>query len=318
MTRRLLRRALVLCLLGCALCLPGEAAAPAKAQFSGERAYAQLKTLCAFGPRVPGSSAARKSGDWLFTTLRGLGDEVWEQAFTHVVRKGHPMAKGHPEWSSKGLRMRNIVCRFKPKATRRLLLAAHWDSRPFADMDPDRARRSQPVLGANDSGSGVAILLELARCLKAQAPGIGVDLVLFDGEDWGPQGHLEEYFLGSKAYARSLGRPLPEAGILLDMVGDSKLSLPIEPYSQQAAPELVERIWSTAERLGYGHIFVRDLGPAVQDDHLPLIQRGVPTVDIIDFDYPQWHTTKDTPAACSAASLDAVGKVVEAVVRQGL
>jgi len=317
MSTRPLPRALAALLLLCALA-PGTAAAPPASCFNGERAYAQLKSLCAMGPRVPGSPAARKAGDWLLQTLRGLGDEAWEQPFTHVVRKGHPMAKGHPEWSTRGLPMRNIVCRFKPKAARRVLLAAHWDSRPFADMDPDRSKRQQPVPGANDAASGVVVLLELARCLKAKAPSMGVDIVFFDGEDWGPQGHLEEYFLGSKAYARSLGRPLPEAGILLDMVGDRNLSLPMEPFSLQAAPELVERLWNTAERLGFGHLFLRETGPAVQDDHLPLIQRGVPMVDIIDFDYPEWHTLRDTPAACSAASLDAVGKVVEAFVREGL
>jgi glutaminyl-peptide cyclotransferase len=296
----------------------GQAVAPPSPGFSGDRAFTQLKTLCDMGPRVPGSPAARKAGDWLLARLRACGDEVWEQPFTHVVSKKHPMAKGNPQWTSKGLGMRNIVCRFKPKATRRLLLAAHWDSRPFADMDPDKTKRSQAVLGANDAASGVAILLELARCLKAKAPGMGVDIVLFDGEDWGQQGHLEDYFLGSKAYARAMTRPLPEAGILLDMVGDRNLRLPMEPFSLQAAPDLMERLWSTAERLGYGHIFIREMGPAVQDDHLPIIQRGVPMVDLIDFDYPQWHTVRDTPAACSPASLDVVGKVVEALIRQGL
>jgi len=228
------------------------------------------------------------------------------------------MARRTPALAKEGLRMRNLVCRFQPKATRRVLLAAHWDSRPFADLDPDRGKRHQAVLGANDAASGVVVLLELARCLKARPPAFGVDIVLFDGEDWGEQGRLDEYFLGSRHYARQLGRPMPVAGVLLDMVGDRRLAIPQEPYSLQAAPELMERVWSLAERLGYGHIFLREIGPAVQDDHLPLIQRGVPMIDIIDFDYPEWHTTRDTPAACSAASLEAVGRVVEALLREGL
>jgi hypothetical protein len=282
----------------------------------GDRAFALLVELCEFGPRVPGSPAARKSGDWLLARMKALGDEAWEQPFQAAVRAGHPLAKRNPELAAKGLAMRNLVCRFKPADTRRLLLAAHWDSRPFADLDPDKNKRNQPVLGANDAASGVAILLELARCLKERPPACGVDIVLFDGEDWGEHGHLDEYFLGSRVHARALTRPLPEAGILLDMVGQRDLRLPMEAYSAQAAPHLVEHVWSLAERMGFGHIFVREMGPAIQDDHLMLIQRGVPMIDIIDFDFPEWHTTKDTPAVCRAASLEAVGLVVEAFIRE--
>jgi hypothetical protein len=299
------------------LCLPARGPAAPAALFSGAKAYQQLKDFCALGPRVPGSPAARKAGDWLLTRLRALGDECWEQPFTHKVRATHPLAKANKALSTQGLRMRNLVCRFRPKDPRRLLLAAHWDSRPFADMDPIKAKRSQPVLGANDSASGVAILLELARCLKTRPPSLGVDIVFFDGEDFGEQGRLDEYFLGSRFYARNLGRPHPEAGILLDMVGDKNLRLPWEPFSRQSAPELQDRIWELAEGLGFGQIFVREMGPAVQDDHLPLIERGVPMVDIIDFDYKPWHTTQDTPAACSAASLEAVGLTLEALIREG-
>jgi glutaminyl-peptide cyclotransferase len=300
-----------------ALALPARGPAAPTACFSGERANQQLKDLCALGPRVPGTPAAAKAGDWLLTRLRALGDEVWEQPFTYKVRRSHPVAKANKALAEKGLRMRNIVCRFRPRDSRRLLLAAHWDSRPFADLDPDKSKRGKPVLGANDAASGVAILLELARCLKAKPPAFGVDIVLFDGEDFGEHGRLDEYFLGSRHYAKTLGRPLPEAGVLLDMVGDRNLRLPFEAYSRQANPELQDRVWDLAESLGFGHIFVREPGPAVQDDHIPLIQRGVPMIDIIDFDYPQWHTTADTPAACSAASLEAVGLTVEALIREG-
>lgn len=309
-------RALLTLLALLALAGHGPGAPSPTACFEGERAFALLKSLCAFGPRVPGSPAARKSGDWLLGRLRALGDEAWEQPFQAAVKPGHPLARKNPALAKQGLRMRNLICRFRPVARRRLLLAAHWDSRPFADQDQDKSKRGQPVLGANDAASGVAVLLELARCLKLRAPALGVDIVLLDGEDFGQQGHLEDYFLGSRHYARSL-QALPEAGILLDMVGDRSLSLPMEPFSRQAAPELMERVWSLAEEMGFGHIFLRQEGPAVQDDHLPLIQRGVPMIDLIDFDYPPWHTTHDTPAACSAASLEAVGLVVEALIREG-
>lgn len=310
-------RALFCGLLLLCLGLPARGPAAPAACFSGTRAYQQLKELCALGPRVPGTPAARKAGDWLLTRLRALGDESWEQPFTHKVRASHPLARKDKRLSTQGLRMRNLVCRFRPKDSRRLLLAAHWDSRPFADMDPVKAKRTQPVLGANDAASGVVVLLELARCLKARPPSFGVDIVLFDGEDFGEQGHLEEYFLGSRFYARTLARPIPEAGVLLDMMGDKNLRLPLEPFSRQSAPDLQDRIWELAESRGFGHIFVRETGPAVQDDHLPLIERGVPMVDIIDFDYPQWHTLQDTPAACSAASLEAVGLTLEALLREG-
>lgn len=293
------------------------AAAPPAACFDGARAYTRLKELCAFGPRVPGSEAARKSGDWLIAQLRALGDELTVLPFPVKVRAAHPLAQRKPALARSGLTMRNIVCRFRPAAKRRLLLMAHWDCRPFADMERDKTLRQRPVPGANDAGSGVAVLLELARCLKMKAPAMGVDIVLVDGEDFGPQGHLEEYFLGSRAYAASLAAPLPEAGVLLDMVGDRDLRIPWEPYSRQAAPELMERVWSLAEGLGYGQVFVNEPGPAVQDDHLQLIRRGVPMIDLIDFDYPRWHTTRDTPEACSAASLEAVGRVVEALIREG-
>jgi hypothetical protein len=311
-------RITLLWLLLLGLCLPANGPAAPVGCFSGAKAYQQLKDLCALGARVPGSPAARKAGDWLLTKLKALGDETWEQAFTHKVRANHPLAKRDKTLSTQGLRMRNLVCRFRPRETRRLLLAAHWDSRPFADMDPVKANRVKPVLGANDAASGVVVLLELARCLKAQPPGMGVDIVLFDGEDFGEQGHLDEYFLGSRFYARNLGRPRPEAGILLDMVGDKNLRLPLEPFSRQAAPDLQDRVWDLAEGLGLGDIFVREPGPAVQDDHLPLIERGVPMIDIIDFEYPQWHTLQDTPATCSPASLEAVGRVLETLIREGL
>lgn len=291
------------------------AAAPARSQepFDGERAFALLEELCAFGPRVPGGEAHRLAGDWLLERLRRDCDEAIEERFVHAPSAGHPLAAAHPD----GIAMRNLVGRVGPGAQRRVLLAAHWDSRPFSDQESDSARAALPVLGANDAASGVAVLLLLAERFAAAPPAVGVDFVLFDGEDFGQQGNLDEYFLGSREHARRLGWPRPEAGILLDMVGDRDLRLPIEAYSWRHAPDLVRAIWNTARELGLDGIFAPVVGPAVMDDHLPLLEAGVPCIDIIDFDYPEWHTNGDTPDACSPESLQAVGRVLEEVLRSG-
>lgn len=281
--------------------------------FDGERAFALLVELCDFGPRVPGAPAHRVSGDWLLEQLRASCDAVEEERFVHLPSSGHPLAAAHPD----GIAMRNIVGRFMPEARRRVLLAAHWDSRPFCDQESDSALRVLPVLGANDAASGVAVLLHLAERFAADPPPVGVDIVFFDGEDFGQQGNLDEYFLGSREHARRLGWPRPEAGILLDMVGERDLRLPIEAISWQHAPGLVRAVWNTARELGLDHVFVASVGPGVQDDHLPMLEAGVPMIDIIDFDFPEWHTNRDTPAVCAPESLEAVGRVVEEVLRTG-
>jgi len=280
------------------------------AEFSGERAYALLEEFCAIGPRVPGSAEHRRSLDWLVEHLRGVGDEVYTQSFVHHPAPGHPLAQADTTLCRTGLRMFNIVCRFDPHRGNRILLAAHWDCRPFCDADPDTALRRLPVPGANDAASAVAVLLELARIISAEPLARGVDIVLFDGEDFGRQGHLEEYLLGSRHFAANLPRPAPRAAILLDMVGDADLRLPIEAISWRAAPELCREVWETAELLGHQDVFVDEIGAAITDDHVPLLAAGIPAIDIIDFDFPEWHTTRDTPATCAPRSLQIVGEVM--------
>ena len=277
---------------------------------NGERAYQLLEELCEFGPRVPGTEAWLKSSHWLQEQLEAHCDEVWRQSFRATLPADHPLAETDTAWTGAGFQMFNIVGRIAPWKERRFLLGAHWDSRPFCDHDPDPDHRSDPVLGANDAAGAVTLLIELARVLKEEDPVVGIDIVFFDGEDLGREGKLEEYLLGSDYFARHLPDPRPEQGILLDMCTESDLRIPLEPYSLRAAPRLCNQIWTTAEELGYGSIFVRETGPAIYDDHTQLIEAGVPMVDIIDFDFPEWHTRRDTPDVCDPRSMQIVGDVV--------
>jgi hypothetical protein len=270
--------------------------------FNAERAFADLKVQCEFGPRVPGSIAHQKTQEYLFATLKKLAQEVALQPFE--------FSQGN-----KTVKMNNILARFGEGGGETLLLAAHWDTRPFADQDPNPANRNKPILGANDGASGVAVLLEVARALKSNPPPRQVIIALFDGEDYGRT--ASTMFLGSTHFARHTGRWKADYGILLDMVGDRNLELPMEQNSWNADRYLTEAIWRRAEEMGLS-AFQRRRGPAIMDDHLPLIRAGVPTVDIIDFDYPHWHTVGDTPDKCSPESLEVVGQLVLSIVYSGL
>ena len=196
-----------------------------------------------------------------------------------------------------------------------VLLAAHWDTRPIADHDPKPENRETPILGANDGASGVAVLLELARVFKTHPPPRRVVIVLFDGEDYGKT--ADDMFIGSRFFARNLGKWKPDYGILLDMVGDKNLTLPIEANSWNANRAFTAAIWNRAAALGLAP-FQQRLGPAIMDDHVPLIKVGIPMVDIIDFDYPYWHTIEDTVDKCSPKSLEVVATLVISVVYDGL
>ena len=276
-------------------------------QFSGNGAFEYLKAQTAFGPRNPNSPGHAACLGYLVSTLKGFADQVRLQEFTHQGYDGEK------------LRLTNIVASYKPEARERLLLCAHWDSRPRAEYDENQSRRNEPIPGANDGASGVGVLLELARLLKQTPPAIGVDIVLFDGEDYGKDGDHALYLIGSRYFARNKPADyLPRFGILLDMVGDTYLDLPKEANSVKFAPDIVSLVWNTAHELGISQ-FLEQKGEEILDDHIPLNEAGIKTIDIIDFNYPDdtnryWHTHQDTPEHCSPESLGAVGTVVTHVV----
>ena len=274
----------------------------ANAAFDAQRAFAALEKQCEFGPRPPGSAAHRETQNYLFTELQKYANSAALQPHVHKAK-------------TTTLHLNNILAEFGPPTGETLLLAAHWDTRPIADHDPKPENRNTPILGANDGASGVAILLELARVLKAHPPPQRVVIVLFDGEDYGPS--TDDMFIGSRFFAKNLGKWKPDYGILLDMVGDKDLTLPIERYSWTANREFTEAIWNRAANLGLGP-FQQRLGKAIMDDHVPLIKVGIPMVDIIDFDYPYWHTIEDTVDKCSPKSLEVVATLVISIIYDGL
>lgn len=247
-----------------------------------------------FGPRVPGSIAHKKCGDFIVQTLKSLGEgapDVIEQHSTAWT------------FDNKNIPVRNIIASFNPNHSRRVLLAAHWDTRPFAEMDPKH--KHKPIEGANDGGSGVAVLLEIARLIALQTPNLGIDLIFFDAEDWGDTTGLMEdtYCLGSQYWAQNPHTPYyyAEYGILLDMVGAKNSLFAVEEYSRSMAGKIVEKVWTTAEKLGYGDLFIRKRRGAVIDDHYYVMKyRQFPMVDIINYDpnsYSRfgdtWHTHND-------------------------
>lgn len=267
-------------------------------RFDEKRAFQHLLVQCQFGPRNPGSEGHNKAKKYLLDMLKEHTKFVKSQDFFY-----------YDSLRGERLELTNIIASFYPELKRRLILCAHWDTRPFADKDPDPKNRSQPILGANDGGSGVALLLEIASLLPTKKPKWGVDIVLFDGEDYGPEGRFDMYCLGSQFFAKNLGQYRPEFGILVDMIGDENLEIYREGYSDRYAKKTVDLIWNRAKALNL--LSFRDsVKHWVWDDHLPLIRAGIPCVDIIDLDYPYWHTLADTPDKCDPQSLKEVGEVI--------
>jgi glutaminyl-peptide cyclotransferase len=249
--------------------------------FDGQQAYADVVYQVSLGPRTPGSSAHAQIERWIQEELEHAG---WEVIVQETTWNGQPV--------------RNILAR-RSSEPPVLLLGAHYDSRPVADQDTG-PESGLPVPGANDGASGVAVLLELARSLPADS--IPLWLVFFDAEDGGnlPGG---EWIAGSRAFAASM-TVRPQAVVIVDMVGDANLEL---YYERNSDPLLRAEIWSQAAALGYEQDFVPELRYNMIDDHTPFIEQGIPSVLIIDFDYPYWHTRADTPDKVSAESLQAVG-----------
>lgn len=281
------------------------AAVAAPSEFDGAAALASVSRQVGFGPRIPGTDAHRAMGDWLVSELRRLADTVVVQAWTHTTADGQRLP------------LRNVIARFRPAEARRVLYVAHWDTRPIADSERDPALAGQPVPGANDGGSGVAILLGVADALKRNAPSVGVDLVFVDGEDWGSFDTNTDVLIGAEYFAEHLPEPgyAPLFGVLWDMVGDSVPVFEQEGHSAQGAPEVVQRVWSTAQRLGHGAAFTNRAGQMITDDHLPLQRKGLRVIDVIDLDYPWHHTTGDTPDKVSQRTLQLVGDVAVTLLR---
>jgi len=273
-------------------------------EFNGDTAMAYVQAQMAFGPRIPNTDGHRKTGDWILEKLKARADSVEVQAFTHVTVTGDT------------LRLRNFIGRFRPALTDRILYVAHWDTRPKADHSANLADQQRPVPGANDGASGVALLLGVADALKKTPPTFGVDLVFVDGEDYGDFTVDKDVFVGSRYYAKHLpSGAKPLFAVVFDMVGDADLEILQESYSLAGAPEVVERVWTRAEELGYGRTFRPTGRSTAVDDHLALQQVGIRAIDVIDFTYPAWHTTDDTIDKVSARSLGIVGEVAVALTR---
>ena len=258
---------------------------PAPLSFDGQRAYADVQTQIAFGPRIPGTEGHAKVQEWMRGELVKAG---WQVEIQESEALGHPI--------------QNIVAKRSDQSPQ-IIIGAHYDSRMYADQDSNPENTSKPVPAANDGASGVAVLLELARTLPEGTPNVW--LVFFDAED---NGDIEgwDWILGSREFVEN-NNFQPRAVVVIDMIGDADLNIYKE---RNSTPELTDEIWSVAANLGYGNVFIPEYKYAMLDDHTPFLNAGLTAVDIIDFDYSYWHTTEDTPDKVSAASLEAVGKTL--------
>ena len=271
--------------------------------FDGSAAYELVERQVAFGPRIPGTPGHQAMAEWLYEYLAERADSLILQRFEHVTRQGDTLP------------LRNFLARFGESESPSLLLVAHWDTRPVSDRASREEDRAKPVPGANDGASGTAVLLQLAEIMRHTPPPRRVDILLVDGEDYGDFALDADVYLGSRYFVRNQPEGFtPEYGVLLDMVGDRNLDIYIEGYSNQYAPEVVDRVWRVAERLGFGDVFHRELRQPIGDDHVTLNKAGIPTIDIIDLDYPYWHTPDDTPDKISASSLGVVGTVMTRLI----
>jgi glutaminyl-peptide cyclotransferase len=274
-------------------------------EFNGEAAFHYIEQQVAFGPRVPGTRAHESMAVWLDSLLRQRADSLVVQSWNHQTG------------DHKSLPLKNFIARYKPAATQRLLLLAHWDSRPVSDS-PLSKDSSHAVMGANDGGSGVALLLGVADVLKRAPPAIGVDLLFVDGEDYGDFTKAPaDVLIGSRFYgAHQLPGPPPLYAVLFDLIADKDLQIYQEGNSLVGAPEVVQLVWDTAKDLGYSGYFIASPRHTLIDDHLELQKAGIRAIDVVDFDYPAWHTQYDTIDKVSAASLQVVGDVAMALIRR--
>ena len=288
--------------------------------FDADIAYSFVARQVAFGPRVPGTATHRKCGNYLVEKLQSYGADVLTQDVDLKAYNGDI------------LKARNIIAQFQPGNPERIMLCAHWDTRPWADSDPDEANHYKPILGANDGGSGVGVLLEIARQLSMNPSSVGVDIILFDAEDYGihendvekHSANRHSWALGSQywSYFPHTAGYSPRYGILLDIVGAPDSKFHQEYYSMYYAPEVVRRVWKWAKRAGYSAYFIDEEGGAITDDHFYVnTTAGIPCVDIINYDPespngfgPHHHTVKDDMDWIDAGTLKAVGQTVLTVI----
>jgi Zn-dependent M28 family amino/carboxypeptidase len=273
--------------------------------FDEDLAFTHLERQVAFGPRNPGSEGHAACLEYLTGELRQYTGDVTRQSFPATIAR-----------TGRSVTLTNILATFSgvdTAATGAVLLCAHWDTRPWATLDPDPANRELPIPGANDGASGVAVLLEIARQLHEEPPPQDVLIALWDGEDVGTEGNLATWFLGSRYWAEHPTRNDIHWGVLLDMIGDRELTLPQERISLEWAPFLVAKVWQRGAQLGFRQ-FQFSPKHAVQDDHLPLLEKGFRVIDIIDFDYAYWHMLSDTPDKCAPASLRVTGVTLLSLV----
>ncbi len=273
-------------------------------QFDGAIALSYVEAQMNFGNRIPNTEAHRLTGDWILAHLRSRADSVLVQEFDHVTGDGDT------------LHLRNFIGKFRLDVAERILLVAHWDTRPIAERETNLGRRKLPTPGANDGASGVAVLLGVADELQREPPAFGVDLLFVDGEDYGDFGIDKDVLLGSRYFADNLPKDYkPLYAVVFDMVGGINLRLAQEGYSRDGAPEVVDRVWRTARDAGFGNIFRSEVGTWVTDDHIPLQRAGIRAIDVIGWPYDHHHTTEDTLDKVSARSLAIVGSVALALVR---
>ncbi len=276
--------------------------------FDEELAYGYILKQLSFGPRNPNSSGHKLAKEFLFNELKKFADTVYYQNFNY------------PGYDGEILNCSNIIASFNPENKIRILLCAHWDTRPRSEEDKNLANQNKPVLGANDGASGVAVLLSLAKILSEQKPDFGIDIILFDAEDYGKKNDLMNYSLGSKYFIQNKPDYInPQFGILLDMVGDKEAVFKKEPNSYQFAPDIVDFVWKLASNLNF-KTFSNEFSNPIYDDHIPLGEMGIKIINIIDADLigadspnPRrnyWHTQNDTIENISKETLNEVGELL--------
>jgi glutaminyl-peptide cyclotransferase len=308
--RSLLLAVAALVIVGC----ESEETSRTRPPFDGKAALEYARAQVNFGPRVPGTEAAKKAGDWIIAQMKSRADTVIVQEWEHTTHDG------------KKLPMRNIIARFNPAATERVLYVTHWDSRPISDGAKSlgdtaafEKERSEAVPGANDGASGVGMFVALGDLLKKKKPVYGVDLLFVDGEDYGEFGPPEvDVLIGAKYFAQHLpdNNYQPVFGVVWDMIGDADLVIHQDVNSAERAPEVVALVWKTAAELGYTDAFMAVSKYPVVDDHIPLLDAGLRVIDVIDLDYPYHHRPSDTMDKISAQSLQTVGEVAASLVLQ--